>query len=93
MGDDGFGREIRETLDRSGVDTGGLRTVEGPSGIAQIVVQDGGANSIVVVPGANGAVTERDAAGLTGDAPAAAARTADARRGRGGPSISRVWWC
>ncbi|GAB1822629.1 ribokinase [Herbidospora sp. RD11066] len=68
VGDDGFGRELREALDRSGVDTGGLRTADGPSGIAHIVVEDGGANSIIVVPGANGTVTERDAVGLSGDA-------------------------
>ncbi|WP_083958233.1 ribokinase [Herbidospora mongoliensis] len=68
VGDDAFGRELRDALDRSGVDTHDLRTVEGPSGIAHIVVEDGGANSIIVVPGANGKVTERDAADLSGDA-------------------------
>jgi ribokinase len=38
------------------VDTDFLRTVEGPSGTAHIVVDDEGANSIVVIPGANGTV-------------------------------------
>lgn len=68
VGSDGFGTELREALDRSGVDTRALRTVEGPSGIAHIVVEDGGANSIIVVPGANGKVTEADAERLDGDA-------------------------
>ncbi|WP_049580884.1 ribokinase [Streptomyces sp. SBT349] len=57
VGDDEFGPRLRAALDAAGVDTAGLRTVPGPSGIAHIVVDDGGGNSIVVVPGANGAVT------------------------------------
>jgi ribokinase len=57
VGDDAFGSELRRTLAEAGVDVTNLRTVPGPSGIAQIVVDDGGGNSIIVVPGANGAVT------------------------------------
>jgi ribokinase len=57
VGDDAFGAELRRTLAAAGVDVANLRTVPGPSGIAQIVVDDGGGNSIIVVPGANGAVT------------------------------------
>ncbi|TDE42201.1 ribokinase [Nonomuraea mesophila] len=57
VGDDGFGAEMRATLVEAGVDVSGLRQVPGPSGIAHIVVDDAGGNSIVVVPGANGTVT------------------------------------
>jgi ribokinase len=57
VGDDGFGAELRATLAEAGVDVRGLRQVPGPSGIAHIVVDDDGGNSIIVVPGANGTVT------------------------------------
>jgi ribokinase len=54
VGDDVFGTALRETLAESGVDTLGLRTVPGSSGVALIVVDDAGENTIVVAPGANG---------------------------------------
>ncbi|WP_328441144.1 ribokinase [Streptomyces sp. NBC_00444] len=54
VGNDGFGARLRSTLEHSGVDTDHLRTTEGPSGTAHIVVDDDGSNAIVVVPGANG---------------------------------------
>ncbi|GAA4210386.1 ribokinase [Microbispora amethystogenes] len=57
VGDDAFGPGLRAALAGAGVDTSGVRTVPGPSGVAHIVVQDGGDNSIIVVPGANGALT------------------------------------
>ncbi|MFF4228357.1 ribokinase [Streptomyces sp. NPDC001820] len=56
VGSDEFGELLRHTLEASGVDTDLLRTAEGPSGTAHIVVDDEGGNSIVVIPGANGAV-------------------------------------
>ncbi|MBJ7000595.1 ribokinase [Streptomyces griseofuscus] len=56
VGNDAAGTRLRETLEHSGVDTDFLRTVEGPSGTAHIVVDDEGGNSIVVIPGANGTV-------------------------------------
>ncbi|MFF4797545.1 ribokinase [Streptomyces sp. NPDC001351] len=56
VGNDAFGARLRSTLEHSGVDTDLLRTVEGPSGTAHIVVDDTGGNSIVVIPGANGTV-------------------------------------
>ncbi|HLS78702.1 MAG TPA: ribokinase [Nocardia sp.] len=58
VGTDVFAPRLRETLDAAGVDTGRLRTVDGPSGIATIVVDDSGENSIIVVGGANAAMTE-----------------------------------
>ncbi|WP_030809973.1 ribokinase [Streptomyces sp. NRRL F-2799] len=56
VGNDAYGARLRDNLEHSGVDTDFLRTVEGPSGTAHIVVDDEGNNAIVVVPGANGTV-------------------------------------
>jgi ribokinase len=56
VGNDAFGTRLRSTLEHSGVTTDHLRTVEGPSGTAHIVVDDEGGNAIVVIPGANGTV-------------------------------------
>ncbi|MFB7373812.1 ribokinase [Streptomyces sp. NPDC056222] len=60
VGADDFGVRLRAALEGSGVDTDLLRTAEGPSGTAHIVVDDEGGNAIVVVPGANGTVTSLD---------------------------------
>ncbi|PRW62925.1 ribokinase [Actinopolyspora mortivallis] len=60
VGTDRFGEQIRGTLHEAGVDTSGLRTVEGNSGTAHIVVDDEGDNSIVVVAGANAEVDHVD---------------------------------
>ncbi|MGW4030898.1 ribokinase [Streptomyces sp. NPDC004838] len=57
VGSDDFGPRLRRTLAASGVDTDLLRTAEGPSGLATVVVEDDGGNAIVVIPGANGTVT------------------------------------
>ncbi|GGV76054.1 ribokinase [Streptomyces gelaticus] len=57
VGDDVYGAQLRAGLEHAGIDTDLLHTAEGPSGTAHIVVDDTGANSIVVIPGANGTVT------------------------------------
>ena len=57
VGSDAFGREARMHLNSAGVDTGLVETSEGPSGIAVICVSATGENSIIVTPGANGALT------------------------------------
>lgn len=57
-GDDAFGATLRSTLSDAGVDTTLLRTVDGSSGVATIVVDESGENSIIVVAGANGRVTD-----------------------------------
>lgn len=62
VGEDDFGNEMRRTLAEAGVDVTNLRTAPGSSGIAQIVVDGTGGNSIIVVPGANGTVTTPTAA-------------------------------
>jgi ribokinase len=56
VGNDAYGTQLRSTLEHSGVDTDHLRTTEGPSGTAHIVVDDEGGNAIVVIPAANGTV-------------------------------------
>lgn len=56
VGDDAFGTSIRQVLDADGVDTSGLRVGDEPTGTAHILVESGGDNLIVVVPGANGTV-------------------------------------
>ena len=57
VGSDDLGRQLREQLNRAGVETGAVGTAAGPSGVALITVSAKGENSIVVVPGANSQVT------------------------------------
>ncbi|WP_329194458.1 MULTISPECIES: ribokinase [unclassified Streptomyces] len=61
VGADGFGVRLRSALAEAGVETAALRTVEGASGTAHITVDGEGANSIIVIPGANGLVTGLEA--------------------------------
>jgi len=60
LGRDVFGDAIRATLHRDGIDTGGVTEVDAATGTAHISVLDGGENAIVVVSGANAAVTTLD---------------------------------
>ncbi|MGN6326962.1 ribokinase [Pseudolysinimonas sp.] len=62
VGGDPFGAELRAQLRADGIDVAALRTLAEPTGTAHISVLDGGENSIVVVPGANGADLALDAA-------------------------------
>lgn len=64
IGDDAFGAELTATLSDAGIDTALVRRVDGASGIASIIVDDTGENSIIVVAGANGRVTDLTAAEL-----------------------------
>jgi len=57
LGDDDHGARIRTLLAGEGIDIGGVETVDVPTGVASIVVDAAGENSIVVVPGANGTLT------------------------------------
>jgi ribokinase len=57
LGSDDVGKQLRDGLNKAGVDTSSVGTVEGPSGVALITVSDAGENSIVVVAGANAKVT------------------------------------
>jgi ribokinase len=56
VGDDAYGTQIRALLAAGGVDLSALDTAAVPTGTAHITVDAVGANSIVVVPGANGTV-------------------------------------
>jgi len=56
VGDDAYGEQLRTLLADEGIDVSGLACVPGPTGTAHILVEEGGENSIVVVPGANGTV-------------------------------------
>ncbi|MFD9729819.1 ribokinase [Streptomyces sp. NPDC059072] len=61
VGADEFGVRLRSALASAGVETAGLRTVEGASGTAHITVDDEGGNSIIVIPGANALLTGLEA--------------------------------
>ena len=61
VGDDAFGQQTRERLQREGVDTQNLITDEHePSGVALIIVDQHGENLIAVAPGANWRVSAED---------------------------------
>jgi ribokinase len=62
IGSDSFGVTINAKLAAAGVDTAGVRTSYGTSGVAVIMVDRAGENSILVSPGANNTFT-----GLTAD--------------------------
>jgi ribokinase len=60
VGDDAFGAELSAGLARDGIDISHVRRLSGvPTGIACIAVDDGGRNSIMLVPGANAALDSR----------------------------------
>lgn len=61
VGDDEFGRELRAGLDEEGLDTTHVHVAPGvASGIALIAVDAQGQNTIIVAPGANGALSRDD---------------------------------
>ncbi len=64
VGRDLFADRLRAVLDDAGVGTKQLRSVDGPSGIATIIVDTSGENSIIVVPASNATVTELTEADL-----------------------------
>ncbi len=60
VGDDLFGEQLRISLRSAGVQDDDVLTTPGPSGVALIAVDDAAENTIVIVPGANGAVSIED---------------------------------
>jgi len=61
IGDDAFGEELLDGLETEGVDCAAVAVTPGvASGVAFIVVDDQGENTIVVASGANHAVTPED---------------------------------
>jgi ribokinase len=57
VGSDHWGQAARADLAQRGIDVGALATVDGATGVAIILVDDSGENSIAIVPGANAAVS------------------------------------
>ena len=57
VGNDAYGEALRGALLAERIDCRAVSTVDGSSGVALIVVDDSSQNSIVIVPGANGALT------------------------------------
>ena len=67
VGDDAGGTAYRARLTARGVDVHAVRVVPGvPSGHAVVTVAEDGENSIVVVPGANELLDEREVAAIDG---------------------------
>ncbi|WP_138444997.1 ribokinase [Sinomonas susongensis] len=63
VGDDAHGAMLMASAEEAGVDTSGIRKLAGvPTGIAGIMVDARGENSIVIVPGANGSLSPDDVA-------------------------------
>ncbi|AYF74054.1 ribokinase [Nocardia yunnanensis] len=58
VGNDVFAGALRDVLREAGVGVERLRGVAGASGVAAIVVDESGENTIIVVAGANGRMTE-----------------------------------
>jgi ribokinase len=67
VGDDAYGALTRDNLRGFGIDVSHVYTAPGASGVAPIWVEPDGTNRIIVVPGANHALTpEQAAAAVTG---------------------------
>src|SRR5215203_1404426 len=63
LGDDALGDETLAALAAEGIDVSGVRRMAGtPSGVALILVDEGGENSIAVAPGANALLAPEHAA-------------------------------
>ncbi len=57
VGNDAYGEQLRNGLLAEGIDCQAVSVEEGASGVALIVVDDNSQNAIVIVAGANGALT------------------------------------
>ena len=60
IGNDAFGTQLRASLEAASVDTKAVEVVPTSSGIALITTAEDGQNAIVVVPGANRALSPRE---------------------------------
>lgn len=67
LGEDSFGANYLESLSNGGIDCGSVRrTPDAATGVAQICVeQEGGANFIVIIPGANFLLSPEDVSSAT----------------------------
>ncbi|MBI3969968.1 MAG: ribokinase [Chloroflexi bacterium] len=67
LGADDFGRDIAAVLENEGISLRHvIRDAEAGTGVAEIVVEPDGTNSIIVVPRANGRLSARDVARARG---------------------------
>jgi ribokinase len=66
VGDDAYGRLLKDAQRAAGVDTAGVLVGGAPTGVALITVDPSGDNSIVVSPGANARLTPADVAAADG---------------------------
>ncbi|MBD2111770.1 MULTISPECIES: ribokinase [Cyanophyceae] len=66
VGDDDFGHQLIQGLQNAGVDASGV-AIDGEvsTGVAAIAVDSAGQNTIVVIPGANGQISDGDVDRLT----------------------------
>jgi ribokinase len=61
VGQDEAGSALIASLDEAGIDIGlVLRDASSPTGTAIVIVEEGGANTVTVVPGANGSLSVAD---------------------------------
>jgi ribokinase len=62
LGDDSFGSDYRQALEKEGMDVGGVQTVKGTAtGVTNIIVEEGsGENRILYVANANAKFGERE---------------------------------
>jgi ribokinase len=67
VGGDPYGQRLIEGLARRGVDTAGVGAIDTSSGIALIVVDTAGQNTITIAPGANGLLTPDAALAAVGN--------------------------
>lgn len=65
VGEDSAGERLAALLAGDGVELSALEVFQGHSGMAVVIVDAAGENSIVVIPGANGSVTAAAAESLT----------------------------
>lgn len=65
LGRDPYGDSLTEALAADGIDTSGIIRTATPTGVAIITVETSGENRIIVIPGANHALTEADLPVLT----------------------------
>jgi ribokinase len=56
----GADRSVLESLEREGIDAAAVRSDDGESGVAFVLVEESGENAIVVAPGANARLTPED---------------------------------
>jgi ribokinase len=67
VGSDIYGQALQHSLQEYGVDADAVMTTsDTPSGVALITVDDSAENTIIVVPGANGTIDDRDVERLVG---------------------------